>query len=1145
MSDRPASDTDRFDQIAELFEAARRLDPDEREAFLDSNCGADEALRHEIESLLAHHRDAGATFDSPIIQLSRVERGRPARQSRRGEKFGRYRIIRRLGSGGMGVVYLAEQDEPRRSVALKVLRGGLLSDTAVRRFRHESNLLGQLNHPGIAAVFDAGAAADPDDPDGPATPYFAMEYIEGVPLTRYADQARLDLNQRVTLMAEVGEAMRHAHDRGVVHRDLKPSNILVDANGRVKIVDFGVARALRSSDDRSTMHTHAGQLIGTLAYMSPEQASGAVDEIDQRSDVYALGVVLYELLTGHGPYELDATNPIESVRVIRDEEPQTLSATSRDYRGDLDTIMRKALAKEPARRYDDAGAFADDLKRYLRDEPITARPPSTWYQARKFAKRNQAMVAGVAAAFVLLLVTTIISASFAVQANRARRAESARAEEARRAAFIGNLAAAESALRDVDIIGAERFLDLITDEFRSRFEARRVRAQLDLSRLVISTKSETPISTGGGPMRHTPEAMIQTVEFTPDGATLVSGGNDRLVRVWDATTGEEIGRCSGHESSVQSVAVHPDGHEFASAADDGPLRIWSLADRVEVARLSDGDAGFTAVAYSYDGSLVAGGGADGVARVWRRDSGAQIARLPGHAQPIREVAFDPTGSLLATASSDGFAHLYDLSNATLVHVIDEHDGPVRSVAFSPDGGVLATAGLDKEIRLWNPSTGQSLRSLHGHSNLVHRAVFSADGSRIASCGAGFSVRLWNASDGALQVILPGHRNIVTDVSFDRWGARIASSAIDGTIRIWDTGLARPARPAPIASDSWRSISISGDGELAATSGLDGRVRLWSVSSGVELFQGEIGAPSQCVALDSEGRMLAIGGNDGRVRLVDLSLAKPLRVIEAHSSAVSAIEFDPTGEWILSGSSEGMLRRERVAAPDETQVFVAHEKSVAQIECRPDGSEFATIGIDGVLQVWPIDSIAQRLKVQAHPSYGSTVAWSPDGAFLLTGAYDGTARLWRSRDGAAAQEPWKLDSPVFRVDFHPSDDLVAIALNDGSIRFHDYTTGDATTIHRELSFPILDVRFTPAGDRLVAIETDQIVFLDTEPPVNRIDAEREFTAALDTMRQVVSDRLREFESAGAEAVQIESAGVFTETERRAALALLWRETIHFD
>jgi len=365
------------------------------------------------------------------------------------DRIGRYRVLEKIGAGGMGSVYRAEQESPKREVALKVIRPGLASASILRRFEFESQALGRLQHPGIAQVYEAGVHA--------GAPYFAMELVEGVPLDRWAKQEEPSAKRRLEMVARIADAVQHAHSKGVIHRDLKPGNILVTPAGDPKILDFGVARATDSDVQVTTIQTDVGQLVGTIPYMSPEQVSGDPDAIDTRSDVYALGVIAYELLVGRLPHQMKNVMVHEAARLIIEEDPPSLSSLNRSLRGDVETIVGKALEKQKERRYASASALAADLRRYLGDEPIAARPPSAAYQLRKFARRNKPVVAGIGAAFAVLLIGVAGTTWQAVKATRARdEAVAARESEQtqREAAEAARMEAERAEARAVT--GAER-----------------------------------------------------------------------------------------------------------------------------------------------------------------------------------------------------------------------------------------------------------------------------------------------------------------------------------------------------------------------------------------------------------------------------------------------------------------------------------------------------------------------------------------------------------------------------------------------------------------------------------------------------------------------------------------------------------------
>jgi len=319
----------------------------------------------------------------------------------------------------MGTVYEAVQEKPHRTVALKLMRHGIASRSALRRFEYESQILARLRHPGIAQVYEAGTHRD----DSGTVPFFAMEYIVGAkPITQYAKEKKLGTRQKLELFAQVCDACHHGHQKGIIHRDLKPSNILVDAQGQVKIIDFGVARSTDSDLAVTTLQTDIGQLIGTLQYMSPEQCEADPHNIDTRSDVYALGVVLYELLSGRLPYKVSSKQIFEATRTIREQQPTKLTTIDKSLKGDLETVVLKALEKDRERRFQSALELAQDIRRYLSGEAIMARPPSIVYQLRVFARRNKALFGAIAAVFVVLLGGVIVSTSLYLrsEANRVK-----------------------------------------------------------------------------------------------------------------------------------------------------------------------------------------------------------------------------------------------------------------------------------------------------------------------------------------------------------------------------------------------------------------------------------------------------------------------------------------------------------------------------------------------------------------------------------------------------------------------------------------------------------------------------------------------------------------------------------------------------
>ncbi len=447
--------------VAELFDLALPLDAAERGRVLDAS-DADPAVIDEVRRLLDEHETAGGILADSVIDPDAF-----AEPIATPKRIGRYAVKRRVAAGGMGVVYLAEQDSPRRDVAIKVIRPGLVTRELLKRFELEGAMLGRLRHHNIAQIYEAGRYED----ESGTWPYLAMEYVDGVPLLEHARRCGLDTRQRLDIFARVCDAVNHAHLRGVIHRDLKPANILVDADGQPKILDFGVARATEADLQVSTIHTGHGRLIGTLAYMSPEQVLARSADIDTRSDVYALGVILYELLAERMPYEVEDLAIPAAARVIAEQDPTSLTSINRGYRGDLDTIVRKALEKDPARRYQSPAELGADVRHYLSAEPISARPATTLYQLSRFARRNRALVAGLSVAVLAMVVGIAFSTTFALGQSRAL----ALSEERQRLADAINDFLTDDLIELADpAVEADRELTLLEaiDRAESRIEGR-------------------------------------------------------------------------------------------------------------------------------------------------------------------------------------------------------------------------------------------------------------------------------------------------------------------------------------------------------------------------------------------------------------------------------------------------------------------------------------------------------------------------------------------------------------------------------------------------------------------------------------------------------------------------------------------------
>ena len=964
-----------------------------------------------------------------------------------GMEIGGVRIVRFVAEGGMGRVYEGRQERPNRPVAVKVMRPGLATPSIIKRFEYEAEILARLRHPGIAQIYAAGVHTAAGAP----VPYFIMEFIPSArPLTRYTDDLKLTTRARLDLFRSVCDAVAHGHQRGVIHRDLKPSNILVDSSGQPKVIDFGVAKATDSDVALTTMQTDVGQLIGTLQYMGPEQLAGDPNEIDIRCDVYALGVVLYELLTGRLPYDLRHKAVFEVMRIVRDEEPTPISSLNRTLRRDVAVIAGKCLDKNRTRRYSSAGELAEDIARHLAGEPISASPPRFIDGVVRLARRHRAAAWAVAGVFAALVVAILGISVFAARADRQRlEAEAARtlAEQQRTAAeterrradqeserantqlYQANLYRVGRMIADGDYANATAVaLDLKESraDGQTPLELAHYLAALDQSLMTLGDHTDA----------------VSGVAFSPDGTRFVTGSKDGTARICDAITGKLLVRLD-HPSPVAAVAYHPDGKLIATGAGDGKVRFWDTESGALASAgvLAGHRASITAVAFSTDGTLLASGSIDRTARVWNVNSRTEIRKLQGHSERINTVAFTPDGKTLASAGWDYRVRFWDLENGeekmvwnvkewinylsfspsgtTLavatngknvrvvkvaelsadkppVTVFEGHRNDVLCTAFSPDNETLATGGRDGTVRLWNVEAGIPIANLLGHGDAVRSLSFSPNGERLASASVDKSARVWDVSEPAQVLRLTGHSSWVNDVAFSPDGDWLASASWDGTARIWSVSKAQVIATLRGHKSRVYAVAFDPDGLTLATGSSDKTVRLWNLQTGktTQILHGHTGEVF-CVAFSPDGLLLASGGGqaDGRTRLWSLPAGEPISTTTPPTTFVYCITFSPDGTRI---AASGGTPTPAMLVDRTGQVLDALGNGANPIDAigfSPNGRVLVTGAHDGALQFWNSNRLENPMAVRGHTSKIHGLAFSPNGDRLVTASADFTVRLW--------------------------------------------------------------------------------------------------------------------------------------------------------
>ncbi len=1049
-----------FDQVKRLFDQAVELPLERRGAFLREHCADDSALRAEVESLLAC--DA-ADPDFPTSPLAGAFDPGP-RPPGVPEHIGRYRIVCLLGEGGMGAVYEAEQDNPRRSVALKVIRPGLISSSLLKRFSQEAQILGRLRHPSIAQIYEAGVAED-------GRPFFAMEFVRGLPLDKYANSLQLTTAARVELMANVCDAVQHAHEQGIIHRDLKPGNILVDEAGRPKVLDFGVARTaddLANTADR----TRTGQLVGTLSYMSPEQVAGDPAGMDARSDVYTLGVILFELLAGRLPYQLEHLPLPEAVVVIREREPTRLGSTDAAFRGDLETIVGKALEKEQARRYSSAADLAADLRRYLRTEPIRARPPSALYQLGKFARRHRALMGGLSGVFVALLLGTITSLLFAVRAERNARTALDEKQEARVQTYQARLAAAVAALGANDVADAARQLDAAPKELRD-WEWRHLHSRLDDSSLLIPLSAESAgFLTGASDRLRIWEVTGAGVRITdleggelrnlaisiqnPRNATVAQTHRGLRVVAWVGQASFELLGETGQIlcrvtvpglKGPGPVAVSPDGERLACFGPDGERLLLFDATSGRQTAVCDGHRlEVWTFAFSPDGKRLVSGGADRAARIWNASTGALLATCQGHASKVVGAAFSRDGARLVTASSDGTARQWDAASGREIEPpYDRHTGEVLSAAYSPDGQWVASSGTDRTVRVWHATGRQDVAVLHGHTGGVLDVEFAPDGHRLASLSreslsvsGDDSVRVWNVDARATLPVLREHTSYVYPVAYSANGRWLASGSWDHTVRLWDAETGELCATLSHPGIVW-DLAFGADGtSLVSAIDPDNKLRIWDVHTAH--VRKEIPLPSgifgRSVTVSPDARRLAATAIDSRSHKFHLYVCDVASGQRLFSAEGCALAYSPDGRWLATLSADGTTILLLDALTHETAAkFSGHEKQVLKATFSADSRLLASCSLDRTVRVWEVDGNACRV-LRGHTDEVFAAAFHPGGTRLATAGRDGTVWLWDLARGEAVVRLPGHANYVWSLAFSPDGTTLASGSGDATVRLWD-------------------------------------------------------------------------------------------------------------
>jgi eukaryotic-like serine/threonine-protein kinase len=1007
----------------------------------------------EVETVETHPHDrAGARpaefnhrDQAKSAEARRVSTGSP------GERLKDYELLQELGRGGVGVVYKARQISLQREVALKmILAGEFAEEVQIKRFHAEAEAAAHLDHPNIVSIYEIG------EQDG--RHFFTMKLVHGESLVRKIPALQSDPRSGVIMLVKIARAVHYAHQRGILHRDLKPANILVDSQGEPHVTDFGLATRLHSD----TALTISGTILGTPAYMSPEQALGQTKQLTTATDIYSLGSILYHLIAGKPPFTGESA--IKILRRVVDEEPTPLRQVAPTADPDLETICLKCLEKDPTRRYGSAEALADDLERWLRFEPIQARPGTPWQKSVKWVRRKPIVAA------LLALLLTAIGLGFAGVVSQWTRAERNAAESRQRLTRLnvingvylakeGDLSGAllwyvealrldaeRNASQDIHRIRIGSILQQTPQLSRVWFHDRAVwLAQLspkedrlamisghdavanrfDPSELRIwDFASGTPLSppiffSGGRP----PMYRIRYNVFSPDGLKIVTIQSEDLssgevvskISILDASSGKPLVPTLQLEGLATHAEFSPNGQFLVAAGKSGIARIWDLTRNGAIVRDLPHEAWVTIASFSQDNQYVLTGSMDRTAKIWDLKSNLAPIVLQ-HGRYVLDAQFNHAGTQIVTAASDmngGEFRVWDARTGQAVCSLDMPQGKVEGVlyqaSFSPDDTLIAAANFAGTVTIWDAHTGRMVLAPFKHNHGVLTAQFAPDGHRVLSASFDKTARLWTTRSGGAQLAVLNHCSFLLGASFTRDGQQIITASTDGMVRQWRLPTESSSNLTMRHRNEVLHAEFSPDGQLVLTASVDHTARVWDARTGQPVLpplqhQGAV----YHATFSPDSQWIATASADGTARLWDAKTGRPTGPGLQHSNTVWRVQFDSAGKRVVTAS--GKFRRLAAASSTLLRDF--------------SGPQTPQTDQDGEARVWDVQTGQPLTPPLVHQDAVVFAAFSPTANAVITTSADRTAQLWQLPEGSKTGPAMMHTGIVFRASFSPDGRWIA-------------------------------------------------------------------------------------------------------------------------